>query len=269
MNRKHILTALIILTACCAAAQVIPVEKLANKKHVVKGRGGSNKPAGAGLWEQQFDADSDLMAVKQNGKWGFVDKSTSKIVIPLKYDKVDKVQAGNINVYINTPYGVKHGVLNTLGEVVIKPTLKNEDADSEYDFHEGLSRYLMKTTGIYRYGFITEDGRAVTPFIYDNTLVFSEGFVAVKKNNRWWFINKSGKLAVPSSYKEALSFKHGVAGVYNGTNWGLINKTGKLIVPYVSDGIDEDSDEKGRYILYIKGRHVIMNEKGNEIEQVN
>jgi hypothetical protein len=47
----------------------------------------------------------------------------------------------------------------------------------------------------------------VIPCIYDWLTGFSEGFAAVKLNNKWGFIDKTGKAVIPCIYDEVKDFK--------------------------------------------------------------
>ena len=73
-------------------------------------------------------------------------------------------------------------------------------------------------------------GNAVIPAVYDYVLDFSNGYAAVKIDNRWGFIDKAGKLVVPAIFNEVTSFSDGAAWVnksieMRGSRWGIISVT--------------------------------------------
>ncbi len=123
--------------------------------------------------------------------------------------------------------------------------------------------------------FIDRTGKRCTWEPYQETLDFSEGLAAVKKNGRWGYIDPTEKVVIPFRYTHARSFFHGVARVRLDDNFVYINKLGKtgqpaspdttILKPEFSEGLKSFSarvdPKKGQFSA--DGRVVgYINEKG-------
>jgi hypothetical protein len=71
----------------------------------------------------------ELETFKYDGKYGFKDKNTGKIVIPLKYDDAWLFMEGLASVKLND----KWGFIDKTGEIVVP-----FNYDFDYYFWEGL-----------------------------------------------------------------------------------------------------------------------------------
>jgi len=92
---------------------------------------------------RELFANNEIYAIKQNGKWGFKDKS-DKVIVECKYDFVTEQNGGFVGVKLDG----KWGVLDTKGNTVKEPsyTLSWNDVSffGEYyaiDSNVGLSIY--------------------------------------------------------------------------------------------------------------------------------
>jgi len=74
----------------------------------------------------------------------------------------------------------------------------------------------------------------VIPSQFEDAFPFSQGFAAVKMNNKkWGFIDKTGLLVIDAVFDDALSFSEGKAGVKVEKKWGYIDTDGNFaIAPY-------------------------------------
>lgn len=97
-----------------------------------------------------------------------------------------------------------------------------------------------------KYGICSENGM-ITDFIYDEIGSYSEGLMAVKKNNKWGYVDKKGKIIIPIEYDA--SWNHyqlytdsglkdycyaaceGYASLRKGKLWELRDTNGKLVIP--------------------------------------
>ena len=213
-------------------------------------------------YDDVWDFSEGLVAVKLNGKWGFIDKSGNEVV-PLKYDWAGSFSEGLANVKL---YG-KFGFIDKSGKVVVP--FEYDDAGA---FSEGLARVcLFKRIHIdnigmdYLWGFIDKSGDTVIPHLYyrvsdfheglaniGNAIItiseplidksnkwvqwpfreyygdwyFTEGFARVcsHSNHKWGFIDKSKKSVVPPKYDEARHFSEGLAAVSLNGKWGFISR---------------------------------------------
>lgn len=93
-----------------------------------------------------------------------------------------------------------------------------------------------------RVGYIDENGKVIIPFEYDAIMMgdggesltfhdFSEGLVAVVKNDKYGFIDTKGEVVVPFEYEWASKFSDGLAVVRANELYGAIDKTGKVVIP--------------------------------------
>lgn len=62
-----------------------------------------------------------------------------------------------------------------------------------------------------QYGFSSEDGRKITPCIYDIANPFSEGLACVSKEGKYGYIDVEGETAIPFVYDRATPFVEGLA----------------------------------------------------------
>ena len=181
-------------------------------------------------YDDVWDFSEGLVAVKLNGKWGFIDKS-GKEVVPLKYDWAGSFSEGLAPVRLNG----KYGYINKSGKLVLP--LKYEDA---WDFSEGLAR--VELSGMW--GYINKSGKLVIPLKYDWAGSFSEGLANVKLYGKFGFIDKSGKVVVPFEYDDAGAFSEGLARVCLFKRihidnigmdylWGFIDKSGDTVIPHL------------------------------------
>ena len=116
-----------------------------------------------------------------NGKWGFKDRRTDKMVIEPKYDNVDNFHEGLARVKLNG----KWGFIDKTGKIVIEPKY-----DAAWDFSEGLAS--VKLNG--KWGFIDKTGKEITELKYDDVNSFLGGLASVKLNGKWYCINTKGEI---------------------------------------------------------------------------
>lgn len=187
-------------------------------------------------YDDAEDFSEGLAAVKQNGKWGYVDK-TGKEVIAYKYDNARSFSEGLAAVYLDE----KWGYIDKTGKEVV--AYKYDNAQS---FSEGLAAVGQTGKGA---GFIDKTGKEIVPCKYTEVRPFSEGLAAVREGTgygiKWGFVDKTGEVVIPVgkySYPYyALSFHEGLTAVNNdaygpardpNARNGFINTAGELVIPY-------------------------------------
>lgn len=204
--------------------------------------------------------DSNLVRVKENGKWGLKD-FTGKQILPFEYDAITTyskeklVQATKGDQFIFFDGSGKQlfqkakSVYNIIscgeGMITCKVNDKygyldfngNEAIVTRYDdalaFFGGLAKVGKKNpaTGKILYGFIDKKGTEITPLKYEVASSLNNGMAYLKdpETNRYGFIDKSGKWILNPSYLDAYSFdKAGGAWVkQTDGKWHYINKSGK------------------------------------------
>ncbi len=122
--------------------------------------------------QPQFDeafsfAESGLAKVRQNGKYGFINKQ-GEIVIQPQFDDAGSFRESRL---IPAQRG-KYGYIGKSGNIKI-PFIY----DDVWDFSDGLAK--VRKNG--KYGFIDKSGDTKIKFIYDSAQRFSEGLAKVSK----------------------------------------------------------------------------------------
>jgi hypothetical protein len=167
-------------------------------------------PADAVLWNPsyaiapRFEYGSDfvdgLAVVKENGRFGVIDKNGNS-VIPSEYDVVYPFSQGLAAVR----RGNKMGFVDRDNRVVV--LLKYDDVCS---FNDGRAR--VQRDGLV--GFIDNQGNEVIPPQYAAAhWGFSEGVACVYTGNAWRLIDTAGQPFVPQAFYYAQPFHEGVAWV--------------------------------------------------------
>lgn len=166
-------------------------------------------------YDDMFTFEYGRAVVKKNGKYGYIDKS-GKVKIKIEYMDAFSftpnsggvaIVADKSNEFVIDVNGKKltklnydvtsdfydrvapfidgkskaqlHGLLDSKGTIVLKPTYDGIEA-----FSEGLAR--VKKDGMF--GFIDTKGKLVFPLIYNNALEFKNGYAQVNYNGKWGYI---------------------------------------------------------------------------------
>ncbi len=164
-----------------------------------------------------------LYVIKENGKYGYIDK-TGEIIIPPKYDDAMPFSDGLARVMVNDHGYSRWGFINSKGEFVIKPELF-----AAKDFKEGLAPILA---GDNKWGYTAPNdttGYAIGPQ-FDDASEFFDEMARVRVGSNWGYINKQGRLKLPPIYQQAGNFSHGLARVEQNGQWGFVNDDGKIMI---------------------------------------
>lgn len=130
-----------------------------------------------------------LAAVKQEDKWGFIDKC-GKEVIPFTFDEAFNFNEDLAIVKISNQWAF----INHAGQEVLL-----SDYDNVYSFCNGLALVCRKE----QYGFINKKGIEVISSKYDFASSFNgDGFAVVQIGEKWGCIDISGKETVPINFDD-------------------------------------------------------------------
>jgi hypothetical protein len=190
-------------------------------------------------------------AFKENGKWGFVDKSLN-VVIPPTFDDVDDFHAGRAAVQA----GALWGFIDLNGKKVIEAKYASVDR-----YVDGLAPVQTSTRSLY----IDEAGNSkidIDGCVIGEHPFFSEGLASVCLFDRllYGFIDERGKTAISPTYDEVTPFFGNRAGVCkhnDGHNlWGFIDRSGTYRIPPKYESIDPDAFSRGLCLVHLrrKGR---------------
>ncbi len=114
-----------------------------------------------------------------------------------------------------------------------------------------------------QYGFSSEDGRKITPCIYDIANPFSEGLACVSKEGKYGYIDVEGETAIPFVYDRATPFVEGLAYFVAGDTYGFMDKTGKTAFCLECDSVS--SFQEGLAYFSIDGRYGYIDQKGQVV----
>jgi hypothetical protein len=228
-------------------------------------------------------ADSNLICVKLNGKWGLFDNTGKKLLAPeftsltsYSKDKVLKAEKDGKYGFIDpsgkwlfdkvksvyTLYGCSQGmILCTVSSKYGFLDLQgNEAIMTKYEYssafeNSGLAKVSKKipgTTYSLYYGYIDKKGNEIIPLKYENLGVFSNGLVVAKdpETNRYGYIDKTGKWAIKATFLDGYSFDDtGGAWIKMTDNkYHYVDKTGKDLGAY--DASTYKSFNRDGYALY-------------------
>lgn len=212
-----------------------------------------------------------LAVVKENGKYGVIDKN-GDIVVPLLSRYISpynegmapsseesiistKLNSQNDLYILRSKSNSKIGFVDKSGELVI-----SMQYDYVCNFSEGLAA-VGKKDG--KFGYIDTKGNTVIPMEFDLAGDFHDGF-AIVYNGNYGFINKNGVIAISTQYSNARSFHEGLAAVCKDNKWGFIDINGTVVVPIEYD-IVGDFNEGLTYVN--KGNKTcFIDKKGKEKE---
>lgn len=189
---------------------------------------------------------SGAMAVKQDGKWGFLFNNGWRR-IPPTFDSVGWFCEGIISVELNG----KMGYVKDDGTYLIEPCFdviddEFEDKEDAIDFllqihqdnlfHQGIA--LVRLNG--KYGYLKSDGTYLVEPMFDEAYSFNEVHredhivmwpVPVELNGSWGYLCRDGKYLIAPIFDKASYFHwSGLALVVLDGKKGLINADGSYYI---------------------------------------
>lgn len=109
--------------------------------------------------------------------------------------------------------------------------------------------------------YINIDGEVVIQPIYQKLGLFSEGLVAVKKDNKTGYLDIKGNVIIPFIYDSFYPFYQGLAIVYKDKKCGFISNIGKTIIPIIYDNAQQSHIDN--IVVVSKGKKwAFINNKG-------
>lgn len=228
------------------------------------------------------EVDNNLRIVKHEDRYGVLNKKR-EVIIPIDKDYIFWDNEINLftvstndslfyinrhnNVRIPFSYGLnfsegisvlskhrKQGYIDTSGNIIVKPIfskasrfscgrakIRHKDGNfinkkgdilnlGKYRYIGDFSEGLIAVRKNDKWGFIDTSGNLVIPIIYEMAFSFKEGLAPVRLNKKWNYIDKEGNTVIETNYHYAFNFKNGFAPVQKG-GWGIIDKSGNVVIP--------------------------------------
>lgn len=163
-----------------------------------------------------------LAFVKQNHKWGCIDKE-GNVRIPFIY-YLDRFldNGSNEYVYVERPEG--WGILDAR-RIEVVPCQYRSYRPSWNSTHIINGFIEVINDNNHKHGLMNMDGNVIVPCIYDYVGTFSEGLVAVRKDDKTSYLDKTGRVVIKTEEFEGGYFSNGLAY----TRDGYIDKSGNII----------------------------------------
>lgn len=133
------------------------------------------------------------------------------------------------------------------------------DYENAYPFSQGLA--CAARGG--KYGFIDKEGRTALPFIYDDSAPFQEGLAYFSSGDQYGFMDKSGNPVFYLDCDSVSSFKEGMAYFCKDGAYGYIDHTGKTVIEPIYE--DAGYFQDGFADIMKNGRHGLIDKQGNMI----
>ena len=168
-----------------------------------------------------------------NGKWGFVDMNTGKIVIPAVYEKVWDFTEGLAAV---ADAEHKVGFIDKTGELQI-PMMDVDYKSGHYSFENGIAVLEAPGTGLK--GAINKEGIWVLPMEFYNIFYPDDsGFMKVSDGEHWGLYDSAGHKIFPIIYDD-IYYDKGLEAVFIQSDGikQLLTISGDVIEPFVVDRI--------------------------------
>ncbi|MCH5302957.1 MAG: WG repeat-containing protein [Prevotella sp.] len=179
-------------------------------------------------FDEAYDFSDGLARIVSNGKHGYINKNGTIVINP-QYDKIDDFSEGLALIKQKE----KCGYIDKSGNVVIKPQF-----DEAYDFSDGLALIKQKK----KYGYIDKSGKIVIKFQFDEAYDFSDGLALIKQNGKHSYIDKNGNIVIRPRFDEVYDFSDGLAKIVSNGKYGYINKNGNIVIEPQFDEVDDFSE---------------------------
>ena len=174
--------------------------------------------------EDVIGCSENLIAIKLDGKFGFVDMK-GQLIIANRYDDIQLFSEGLAPYKLNDRWGF----LNSSEQLVIQPvfdevlpfrngitavrdgdlwTLINQAGvkieSFKYTYIERLAsgKYLMKSAD--GTGLNDENGQQILLPVYEKLVDIGSGRAIIRKNGKWGVINYDGTYVIPTLYKKVI-----------------------------------------------------------------
>ena len=181
-----------------------------------------------------------MAVVRNNGKYGFVNKTGKEIVPPI-YDFASDFKNGKAEVKFKNQLRTIDSEGKTISKIEIELKLKSENNSNvaliekkiiaielpakEEITEEPFNSELIKFKKYGKWGLKDLSGNVIIPPLYNAFEEFGNGLIQVKKTRKWGLVNMAGEKITEIKYDE-LSGRV----IRVGKLWGEIDENGNEIV---------------------------------------
>ena len=193
----------------------------------------------------------DVIVVRKGNKYGCFNK-TGEMIVPLDYEEIREYVGGMARIR----YRGKFGFIDTKGEILVAPF-----SDEVENFAEDFTLVTIKN----KVGFVNLQGDWLVPPMYDDGGSFSGGYAYLSMAGKYGYIDKTGETVIQMNYTGAGNFDPvlKLAPVKSNRGWGVIDMKGKVIVPTVHTKVELCSD--GYIYVEKDGKCGIYSQTGAEV----
>lgn len=171
--------------------------------------------------EEKLLFDGNLVGVKLDGKYGYIDSKGNMIIEP-QFDNIHSFEGEIAAVEIDG----KWGLINTEGEFIYTPNCDMIGYLSQDDTQYNV-RPACKDK---KYALMNERGEWIFEPKYDSCTGVWDGYALVESNGKYGYIDCDGNLAIDLQFDDADIFMNGLAAVAIGTKCGVIDTKGNYII---------------------------------------
>ena len=203
-----------------------------------------------GKYDKVESSKGKRILVKKNGKYGFVNSETGKLVIPCIYDFAYNYFEDGVAIVSQKSKGDGCALISKSGILLTDFFLKRPWGN---EFVNGLYTGA-DITG--RYGAINNLGDIVIPFKYECLWSFNnDGYAIYFQKNKQGIINKSNEIVIPAICDD-LKFGRNLFQIKKDGKWSLVNCSNQAITPltfdYINNSYDNDDglmnfEKNGKY----------------------
>lgn len=159
----------------------------------------------------------NLIAVKLDGKFGFVDRQ-GQLIIANRYDDIQLFSEGLAPYKLNG----KWGFLNSSEELVIQPIF-----DEVLPFRNGISAVREDN----RWALIDKNGKKVESFKYTGIERLKSGKYLMTSESGIGLNDADGQQIMLPMYEQLQDIGNGKAIIRKNGKWGVINYDGTYVIP--------------------------------------
>jgi len=183
----------------------------------------NNKKTTSGSYEYMKYLEDDMIAVKRNGRFGFVDKQY-RLRITNRYEDVGHFHKKGIPIKLLG----KWGMINTQEQIIVQPMY-----DSIYSPKNGISIITLQNLS----GLMDVGGKVLISAKYDQITLLESGEYLVLIDKKYGLISSDGTQLVNAKYDELIRLDNNSVIVKKRGKYGTITHQGIEAIPNIYDKI--------------------------------